>query len=809
MIKYSIVIPTWNHLHDCLIPCLTAIFKYTDLSNVEIIVIANGCTDGTEDYLDGLGPAVTYYSYPEPLGYTKSTNIGIEKAKGEYVILMNNDAILLQQPKNQWIEMLSEPFERDEKVGITGSLRGWSDPANSFFMIFFLVMIRRQLFDELGLLDEQFSPGGGEDTEFCIRLMDHGYKQVQVPSDTQLDYNPDTGLFVSTFPVFHQGEATVYDLPDWQQIFDKNSFRLAKMYNNQRWLKGYLHQGERGVFASGDDVWGKESGYYKWAAEHIYGSKVLELGCSSGYGSQFFKDIDNLEYTGIDYSEAIIEYATWQFGSDTVKFEHANIDEYQFGQYDTIIAFEVLEHLDKGKYYAQILKKHCKRLLIGVPYDEQPGEYTDAHKIHHLTPQDFIGFDCSIIHPDGTIDQSPKPHNRDSMLLYWDSDPTFQPSMFLDVDRSFVVAPSKIDISPGQVTCVVPTKNRYFSTLPLTLTAIANQTQPPNKLVIYDDSDEQLDLREDPTYKHVFGHLEQKGISYYWVWSGRQGQVVSHQQSLNDATTEFIWRVDDDNVPDPKVLYKLYHAINDDDDIGAVGGCVWFPDRWVAPKPWYAKSSFKSKLEFQTMQWYRHERSDPVPVDHLYSTFLYRVEAGRKGGGYPVHLSVVGHREETIFSHRIKRAGYRLLVVPSAVTWHYHAANGGIRSYSDGSLWRQDEEKYQQIIANEWEYNIPDGNILPLKTGIGDHYIVKKHIMGILEKYKHELVLAPAYPDVFADVPIDMISIPEAESLIGNLDKYNPYRWCIDNKFAGNMYDAIWSMYGHGYYRESLQPQAE
>ena len=50
-IKYSIVIPTYNHLEDLLKPCIESIYKNTDMSQVELIVSANGCTDGTQEYV--------------------------------------------------------------------------------------------------------------------------------------------------------------------------------------------------------------------------------------------------------------------------------------------------------------------------------------------------------------------------------------------------------------------------------------------------------------------------------------------------------------------------------------------------------------------------------------------------------------------------------------------------------------------------------------------------------------------------------------------------------------------------------------
>ena len=54
--KVSILIPTHKHLEDCLKPCLTSVIKNTDLSTVEVIVIANGCgNDGTKEYIESLG----------------------------------------------------------------------------------------------------------------------------------------------------------------------------------------------------------------------------------------------------------------------------------------------------------------------------------------------------------------------------------------------------------------------------------------------------------------------------------------------------------------------------------------------------------------------------------------------------------------------------------------------------------------------------------------------------------------------------------------------------------------------------------
>ena len=77
--KYSIVIPTYNHCEDLLKPCLESIFKYTDMADVELIISANGCTDGTHDYLLDLSSQFTRLGFDkhikvvwndQPLGYS-------------------------------------------------------------------------------------------------------------------------------------------------------------------------------------------------------------------------------------------------------------------------------------------------------------------------------------------------------------------------------------------------------------------------------------------------------------------------------------------------------------------------------------------------------------------------------------------------------------------------------------------------------------------------------------------------------------------------------------------------------------------
>jgi GT2 family glycosyltransferase len=229
MIKYSIVIPTYNHCDDLLRPCIESIVRYTDLENVEIIVVANGCSDNTKEYLSSLATfPVKMIWIDEPIGYTKATNEGIKVACGEFIILLNNDTELLEYPKNAWLQMMEEHFT-DSSVGLVGPLQLHDNYADADVLIFFCVMIRKEVFDKIGLLDEIFSPGGGEDIDFTIRANKAGYKSV-VATPTEFDTIKSTNT--GGIPIWHKDNKTFKDIPEYTNyIVKRNGLINCKRYN--------------------------------------------------------------------------------------------------------------------------------------------------------------------------------------------------------------------------------------------------------------------------------------------------------------------------------------------------------------------------------------------------------------------------------------------------------------------------------------------------------------------------------------------------------------------------------------------------
>lgn len=415
--KYSIVIPTYNNCEKYLKPCVDSVLKYSNIEDIELIISYNGCTDNTKKYLDyliscfeyhGCGHNIKFFKSEHALGFAKAVNRGIEMATTDKIVLLNNDTVLLDQAKNKWLERL-------DTGDISAVLTQHSNITKRRFGVFFCVMIQKKVFDKIGLLNEEFDTGGCEDIEFCLKAELSGFR-IQ-----------DVG-FTGDFPIWHAAEGTVHDttlVQNWSNKFLLNELRLAKKYNKEWYYWRLSNNYERAVFLKGDEVFPRETQRYEWAAQNITGSNVLEIGCSTGYGAQFLPQTVT-QYLGLDYDPIIVDVAKDQNWRPNYNFDWADINSYELGQYDTIVAFEVVEHLDNGLEIVEKLKKHCKRLLITVPHNEPKGFWGEHHRLHGLTEKDFPGFKFSYISHNGNISdvmQEVTPANQSNLMICrWDNE---------------------------------------------------------------------------------------------------------------------------------------------------------------------------------------------------------------------------------------------------------------------------------------------------------------------------------------------------------------------------------------------------
>jgi hypothetical protein len=346
------------------------------------------------------------------------------------------------------------------------------------------------------------------------------------------------------------------------------------------------------------------------------------------------------------------------------------------------------------------------------------------------------------------------------------------------------------------VTCTVSTKGRLNSTLPLTLLSIANQILPPKELIIFMDEEVQ-DLSVLTIYDSIFKMIESKGIVWKILAGARKGQVANHQTALEIASCPYIWRIDDDcfadsnvlkNIMDHFSLFKTYKQYN----VGAIGGLIIDPKN---TKIKHTSSKIDHIFDRPNIQWSSVHTSDIYHVDHLYSSFVYLKEAGKHG--YEKELSPVGHREETIFTYKMKRYKWDLIVCTNAITHHLRNPVGGIRENTDNKNFIHDDNIFIDKL-NAWKINKEDYWII-LDNGIGDHWAFKNVLNVIRNTFKDKnLIISCCYPEVFDYEPnITLASINDAIYVKGEdyLIAKNIYNFMAANAWKDNLESAYIKLY--------------
>jgi hypothetical protein len=320
------------------------------------------------------------------------------------------------------------------------------------------------------------------------------------------------------------------------------------------------------------------------------------------------------------------------------------------------------------------------------------------------------------------------------------------------------------------VLCSVATRGRYHTTLPLVLQAIINQTKLPDKLVIFDDNDEPQDMRNEMIYQYFFQMLDIKGVKWEWLFAEKKGQHYIHQVA-NTMGYDWVWRCDDDAIPEHNVLQNLYSYATALNNVGAVGGSI------LTPPNLFNTDTSTGKIQDidsePNLQW--NDIKKIKEVEHLHCSFLYRAGVH----DYNLGLSRVAHREETLFTYGLHKKGYKILLAPHAVTWHMKNPQGGIRSETRKELYNHDEQIFRNILG------FSDRTIIVLNSGLGDHIVFNNIISNIPNP-----IVFGCYPEI-----IPCRSIAEATALFGDLDQWNIYKKMCEWNWKDSLENAYRKMY--------------
>lgn len=295
--KYSIIIPTYNHCDDLLKPCVTSVLAHSQMDQIQLIVVANGCTDNTRWYLDrlsyqfsslGFGDHFKVVWHDQPVGFSKAINQGIAAATGERIVLLNNDTVLLDQPPNNWLDRLSAPFDDNPQMGITGTLMLHSEETNRDFVVFFCTMIAREVINAIGMLNEEFGIGGGEDIDYCYQAQEAGFS-VACVAHTKFD--PEQKTYGTDFPIYHKAEGTMHDpqlVPNWSTIFAENMQRLRNKYNPTSHIT-VEQLAQKFSWLNTDDTESVElftevfvNNVYRVSSELLQNTTVIDIGANQG-----------------------------------------------------------------------------------------------------------------------------------------------------------------------------------------------------------------------------------------------------------------------------------------------------------------------------------------------------------------------------------------------------------------------------------------------------------------------------------------------------------------------------------------------
>jgi Glycosyl transferase family 2 len=345
----------------------------------------------------------------------------------------------------------------------------------------------------------------------------------------------------------------------------------------------------------------------------------------------------------------------------------------------------------------------------------------------------------------------------------------------------------------NDVTATISTRGRTTTTLPIVLSSLLNQNKKPGKLIVYDDNDTCEDPRANDTLNNILAALNLVGIQWFWIPGARTGQVTNHEHARKNAETPFIWRIDDDNMLLPDNLEVLYKTITSDPKIGAVGPSI------VDPKNPLTSGLASNKMSDIFLglneQWNFRKDIKLKEVEHLQgSTLMYRVAAA---SAYENRLSRKGHREETIFTYEMFKAGWKLIAVLGLTTWHFHYQTGGIRSEKNDRMLQSDEMIFRTKLQ-EWKVVPTNYKFYFLDSGRGDHYAFKTILPEILNRYKdYKIVIGCCWPDCFWDIKnenVVLCSLADAAPFVDK-DKHNAYKYMFERDWKKSVVEAYRKIY--------------
>jgi hypothetical protein len=278
MIDVSIIIVNWN-TKALLLDLIESIYQTTKVSLFEIIVVDNDSTDGSIDAVHNSFPRVLTIINSSNLGFAKANNIGIRRAKGRYVCLINSDVKVLDKALDNMVAYMDAHLEIGalapktfwNDMNIQQNCREFPNLRNAACQSFYLhrlfpkirafrdrtiicdhstilpvealsgcfMMVRQEVIARVGVLDERFF-FYSEDVDWSKRIYDDGWKLVYYPRAEVIHYG---GASSDNASLQYEIQLLKANWQYWKKhknVFECSLFWLIKFLGSLMRMGGWL-----------------------------------------------------------------------------------------------------------------------------------------------------------------------------------------------------------------------------------------------------------------------------------------------------------------------------------------------------------------------------------------------------------------------------------------------------------------------------------------------------------------------------------------------------------------------------------------
>lgn len=275
--KTTFVIVSYNSIY-LMQKCLESIREHCAPGSYTVIIVDNASTDGVAEWLEQQ-PDIMLVLCDENAGFPMGCNIGIQYAAPEEdIFLLNNDTRMTHNALF-WLRM---GLYENEHIGATGCIANYCGIEQLEDVVFslpgeyleyakkknvpcinpyeektrlsgFAMLIKRSVLDEVGDLDETFSPGYFEDDDLSLRIHKAGYRLL---------------ICHNSF-IYHAGSQSFIKRDDLEDIFTRNYNYLVRKWGYDSWVYSALQDVEKELF---NQISHNQNDFFR----------VLEVGAGSG-----------------------------------------------------------------------------------------------------------------------------------------------------------------------------------------------------------------------------------------------------------------------------------------------------------------------------------------------------------------------------------------------------------------------------------------------------------------------------------------------------------------------------------------------